>query len=342
MIKLKLARWATLTILLSTFFMVSLVSLMAQTPQEAEVEFYIKSRSTEQSLTVGDQLTLRLEVKHPTGSRVSLPQVGREWGAFQVIEQTPPVETNNDDGTSITGKEIIVTIFQPGLYKTPNLIVTHRTPNGTIEDLASPVILLKISTVITDEDDMELRDLKDQAAMPVPLIWPWVALGLLAVSLLIFALAWAVWWFYIRKRKPVVEVEPVPVPVIQLRPPEEIALEELERIAALKLPEQEKVKEHYSLVSECIREYVENRYQIPAPEQTTVEINHTLRKRSLPIGHLSGLMGLLRESDLVKFARYQPSRENIISLVDKARHVVTVTTPKPAPSPPPDKLEKQL
>jgi len=322
-------KFGLLPIMLALLFLgLSLFALqvVAETPLEAEVEFYVQSRSSDQPLTVGDQLTFHLVVTHPTGARVALPQVDRAWGNFRVIEQTPPEEVDNNDGSATTSKNIIVTTFQPGYYKTPDLVITHRKPDGTIEELASPVIQLNVSSVITDSEDDELRDLKNQANLAVPSIWLWVLGGVALVIILITLIIGARWWLARRQRKPVIIEELLPPPVIDSRPPEVIALAELQRIEAMHLPIQQQWKEHYSLVSACMRQYLENRYKITALEQTTTEINHALRKNSLPIGHVSNLMGILHESDLVKFARYAPNEELAAELIKKAREGVILTT----------------
>ena len=46
---------------------------LAQSP-DASVEFFVKSPDSDGPITVGDQVTLRLEIRHPQDSRVVLPQ----------------------------------------------------------------------------------------------------------------------------------------------------------------------------------------------------------------------------------------------------------------------------
>jgi hypothetical protein len=46
---------------------------------------------------------------------------------------------------------------------------------------------------------------------------------------------------------------------------------------------------------------------------------------------VSSFMSVFAESDLVKFARYQPNFSEVGSLINRARAVVDVTTPAPAP-----------
>lgn len=316
-----------LTALFSTLLA---LPILAQSPPDANVEFFIKSPEPDKPLTVGDRITLRLEITHPRDSRVVLPQVDKQWQVFEVIDQTAPETVDNGDGTATTGKDIVVSVFQPGQFQTPALVVTHRKPDGSLEELAAPVIPIRVTSVLTE--DTELRDLKPQAELPVPPIWPWVLAGLwLAMALALLLTAGGLWLYRRWLKRPAVEL--AAVPFIDLRPPEVIAHAELDRIEALNLPAQHRIKEHYSLVTDCLRRYIESRYRIPALEQTTGEVRTAFRMASLPVKDVNSFMTIFIESDLVKFARYRPQSDEVNSLIYKARVVVDATTPQPEAAP---------
>ncbi len=302
--------------------------VIAQSSTEAKVKFYIQARSHPKPLTIGDQLTMRLEVIHTSEARVALPQVDKEWGAFRVIEQTAPESVKRNDGTAITRKDIKVTVFRPGTYKTPSLVVTHRDPTGKMENLAAPVIQVNFTSVLTDEDDIDLRDLKPQVSLPTPLVWAWILGGVAVAILLVILTSWVLMWLQRRRRQKLVVAEPIVLKPKDGRPPELIAYTKLDWIESLNLPAKQQFKQHYTMVSDCLREYVENRYNIAALEQTTYELHHDLKQQAVPSEHIGEFMGVLSESDLVKFARYQPADEQANKLVNQARAVVTMTTPK--------------
>ncbi len=308
---------------------------IAQEARDAEVEFYVRERP-EGVLTVGDQVTLRLEVTHPSASRIVLPQLEREWGPFEVLDQAAPETVNHEDGTATTGKDIVVTLFQPGRFQTPPLVVTHRKPDGSLEELAAPVVQLRVTSVLTEES--VLQDLKPQAAMVVPPLWPWIVGGLLLTMFLTGLLAGTGLWVYHRWQKRAA-APALAAPFVDTRPPEVIALSELDRIETLNLPAQNQVKEHYSLVDGCLRRYIEGRYQFPALEQTTGEIRTAFKKSALPIRVIGNFMSLLTESDLVKFARYVPPAEEVDRLIGRARAFIHATTPEPEPLPDTPKRE---
>lgn len=305
----------------------------AQSPDDADVNFYVVPSEENAPLTVGDRITLRLEVTHPPDSRVQLPQIEEEWGDFEVISQTGQDTVTRDDGTAVTRKDIVVSLFAPGQFQTPPLVVTHRKADNTFEELGAPVIPLTIDSVLVEGDD-QLRDLKAQFTLPVPPTWPLVLAGLLLGVALAAGLLYVGQWAYSRwwQKSPVFDA---PLPVIDARPPEVIAYAELDRIEALNLPAQSQLKLHYSLVANCLRDYIERRYQIPALEQTTDELHVAFRRSTVPVEFAGRFLSLFNLSDLVKFARFNPGPAEADQIVSHARALVTDTIPVPAPEPAP-------
>jgi hypothetical protein len=166
----------------------------------------------------------------------------------------------------------------------------------------------------------DLNPLKEQwKAPPNYLLWGAIALAvLIAVGALI-------WW--IRKRRSRGAVE---APAVRL-PPEVIALAELERIAALGLPARGDFKQHYTLVTDVVRHYVEARYGVEAMDRTTYELMDALEHHRVRV---EGLETLLKEADLVKFAKFAPSADSATVALNHAREIVIHTTPvRPTPDP---------
>jgi len=297
---------------------------LAQTP-DAEVDFYLKAPPPpDQPYTIGDRITLRLEVTHLVDSGVALPQLDSEWNEFTVVQQTPPETIKNIDGRAVTGKDITVALFAPGDFQTPPLIITHRPPAGAVEELAAPVISIKITSVLTD--DSALRDLKPQADLPAPPVWPWVVGGILLTMLLLGLLTGVGLWLHHRRQQQALAGDAPGAPVDR-RPPEEIAHAELDHIESLNLPAHRQFKQHYSLVADCLRRYIEGRYHISALEQTTGEIRRSLRQTDISVHDSHRFMAIFTESDLVKFARHRPDPAAAAELVAQARQVVDVTAP---------------
>ena len=318
----------TFSLLIGLFSLYFAVPATAQT-FDAKVNFFAVMPEDGSPFTVGDHITLRLEVRHPANSRVTLPNIPEEWEEFEVISQTETTTVNHNDGSDTTGKDIIVSLFEPGSYQTPRLVVTHFQADGSPEDLGAPIIPLTIESVLI-EGDTDLRDLKAQAEMPVPPVWPWIVAGFILVLVLLGLLAALGTWLYRRQQQRV--GMPIPLmPVVDNRPPEVIAYSELDRIEALNLPAKDQFKEHYTLVTDCLRRYIEGRYQIPALERTTDEMRTSFAQALTPTERVRDFINLFTESDLVKFARHRPDTHQAYELIPKARTIVDVTTPVPEP-----------
>ncbi|MFQ5611496.1 MAG: BatD family protein [Anaerolineae bacterium] len=315
-----------LPLLVAVLLLATFILPLAAQEGGLDIRFFIKS--ARDPLTVGDPVTLRLEVRHPPDSRVGLPQLGTEWGAFEVLDQMPTETTADEDGRTTTSKEYVVTLFAPGQYQTPPLTVTHRGADDSIELLSPPPLSLEVTSVLTE--DLELRNLKPQASLPEPSLLPLLLVGFFLATVLTLVLAALGLWLYRRWQK-TAPPPAIPQPVIDPRPPEVIAFAELDRIEALDLPARHKIKEHFSLVADCLRRYVEGRYGIPALERTTFEVRQAFRQGPVPGDAARSFLNLFSDSDLVKFARYRPGPEDAYRLIPQARAIVEATTPEPAP-----------
>ena len=111
------------------------------------------------------------------------------------------------------------------------------------------------------------------------------------------------------------------------RLPHEIALDDLAAIERLGLPEQGRFKEHYSLVTDTVRRYLEETYDIPMMERTTGEIRAELGRTPLDRETKARLLSFLQESDLVKFADIVPRAADAHALTAEGRALVEATRP---------------
>ena len=123
---------------------------------------------------------------------------------------------------------------------------------------------------------------------------------------------------------------PLAQPGLDRRSAYEIALDELARIERLDLPGQERFKEHYTLVSDCVRRYIDREYRIPAIDQTTDEVRSELRRTTIVAEHSSQAVALLRDCDLVKFAKFEPEVAAAHQTTGQARRLVGLLRLVPA------------
>jgi hypothetical protein len=105
----------------------------------------------------------------------------------------------------------------------------------------------------------------------------------------------------------------------------------LDEIERMELLEKEEIKKSYTLVVDTLRTYVEKRFGVLAMDETTDELLSDLRRTRVEI---DGLEIILREADLVKFAKHRPEIPAAKQLIDSGRGIVARTAPRPlAPEP---------
>ncbi|MFN2179357.1 MAG: hypothetical protein ACK2UV_07720, partial [Candidatus Promineifilaceae bacterium] len=92
-------------------------------------------------------------------------------------------------------------------------------------------------------------------------------------------------------------------------------------------PERKLFKEHYSMVSDTVRIYLESIYAVPVMERTTGEIASELQATTLDRGTQRRVVTFLQESDLVKFADIVPSEAEAYELIAQGRMIVESTKP---------------
>jgi hypothetical protein len=277
---------------------------------------------------VGDPIPLTLALTHPAAYQVILPILPDAWGDFEVVSQSPATVVANADGTATTTMLIDARLFQPGVFDTPPLEVSVTDGQGGLQQvLAAPAAVSIVS--VLQEGDTALRDIKPQAALPIPAAWPWMAAGLAAVALVA-----VVMWQARRRRKL----------ALDNRQTHEVALDGLRIVEGLRLPEQGRFKEHYTLVSDTVRIYVERRFAVPALERTTGEIRPNLARVDMAPEVSALLIAFLQESDLVKFSKWTPDVASAHQLLAHGRMIVEATKPKPPAEPasqPPAKRRRQ-
>jgi hypothetical protein len=161
----------------------------------------------------------------------------------------------------------------------------------------------------------DIRPIRDPVPLGPDLTWLWILLAVAAFA----ALAW--WWFT-RKKPPVVD------PAL-LIPPHRRAKERLRGATEL-------LSDPYafcSLVSDVIRVYLEERFNLHAPDRTTEEFLDELRNSSrLNEEHKALLENFLMKCDLVKFAREEPTELELRGLLDAALRLIDETREASVPS----------
>ena len=310
--------WLAL-LLAAVLFMAVVGSATAQNvpPSGVQVSF-VADRS---ELTVGDVVTLSLVIAHPTDVVVVVPRLEREWGPFEVQNQTSVQTISVDGGIRTIAKQIRVTLFATGDFETPALPITIRGPDGSVEQTQPVPVHLTVNSVLSGSDD-QLKDLRPPADFSTS-FWDRPAVLIIGGLIIVGLLGASGNYIYGRSRRP----ETSDVPVVDTRSPWEVAMQEFDRIARLDLPANGGLKEHYTLVAGALRTclgatFLISEEQTNAADMSTEEIETAARQSSLDPGNARAIIELLQEADLVKFANYEPPASRAYEAAGQARVLV--------------------
>ena len=299
------------------------IAAVAQQPAQSPVSVSLTAHPD--ALTVGDIVVLTLEVTHPVNYVVVVPRLDREWGAFEIVSQSPVRSEPQGEGIAETQQQLEVTLFMPGTFETPVLPLSVRKPDGGIEQVLAPPVELTVNSVLSGTDE-QLIDIRSPADMSAP---SWRSLTALALASFATAVVALALYFSIRRLRGPGEQ---PVSAVDTRTPWEIAVQEIERIERIDLPSDGRFKEHYALVARVTKDYVrvtclEDVSGADAREMTTDEVVAALSQSSLDRRNVHRLVELFLEADLVQFSNYSPQASQAYEALRRVRGFVEGTKP---------------
>lgn len=266
-------------------------------------------------IRIGEQVKLDVYVTYNANQKnikIQWPEIGDtitekiEVISVSAIDTTFPDQTNSSK--IFQHQQITISAYDSGYFSIPpfKFIVDGDTANP----LYTESFLLEVHTVPTDTSATKLKDIKP--LFDEKFNWRWysayiyggIAL-LVAIIIAIFVLR-----YYSNKRKEIV-IEPEKPKI----PAHITALASLQRIKEEQVWKEEKIKEYYSSISEVIRQYIEERFNVFALESTTDEIMKAFRSQVVDKESKDKLQQILTLSDLVKFAKMFPiESEHVFSL----------------------------
>ena len=277
-----------------------------------------------------DRIALSLTASAPEEYTVSLPDLdkGDALKYFIVSADEKQDKVEHRDGLVTRRRTYILEpVCVREKFKIGQIGVRFTKDNEAAHEICTEEIPLDI-TIPPDEEiqkrlDGELKSSsKPMTRLHPPSIWPyviWTAIAAAAIAILYAALA-----FIIRKRREKAAIPPPPLP------PWINARRELERLLAERLSENGLFMEYYNRIQLILRTYIEDRFQIRAPELTTEEFLDKLRKEDSAVAsYREQLEQFLRHCDLVRFAAQIPSQQDIAATFKSCSDFVEATTPAP-------------
>jgi hypothetical protein len=267
-------------------------------------------------IRTGQPLVVDFTIERPSASGVRVPTIKDPLGAWDVRKvESLPVSPQTPERLV---ERLTLATFESGEQTIPSLEFTLRDAEGGETSLVSPELTVQVRSLLgQDADPTRIRDVKGAVDMPLDPVWMWYAAGVLVVAALT-ALALLTWRTRLKVAAP---------PEL----PHARALRELEELAARQLPQKGLVLDFYVLLSDTVRRYVEGRFGIRAPEQTTKEFLQVARHHpAIREDHQRMLAAFLRAADMVKFAAQRPGPAECDRGLEAARGFVQESMPESA------------
>ena len=268
---------------------------------------------------IGDAIHVHVALTHPKGA-TPRAVLGDTLGGFTVLERLPVTEESDTSGTS----EIVVSRYEAGSIVLPAIPYQYSFPGDSAARIVTTNPLALTIRAVAVDTTKDIRDLKPPLSIPISLLEILIYLGIAAAAIGAVYIGYRLW----KRRGTKAAGGEVSAPP---RPAHVIALEELAILKEKKLWQQGLIKQYYSEVTEILRRYIENRYQLKALEETTDEILKGLAGTGMSGDVLRALEKSLRKADLVKFAKAQPGipeHEEIMAIAYDAVERTKVV-PKP-------------
>ena len=250
--------------------------------------------STKKKIGAEFKLTLKTDVD--TLSKVKFPNA-KFFGPLEVI-QSYKIDTVKNGARYELIKKYGLTQFDSGKYTIPRIpVLINGKPSF------SDSIKVEVNDVKVDTLKQKMYDIKDIAKVESPLGSWWIYLLIL---LAIGVIGYFVYKF-IKKRQSQPKVE-----AIVYTSPIEKATSLLQQLEKKELWQKGEIKNYYSELTDIARNYIEEEIHIPAMESTTSELIEGLRKaaklQKLKLSNetVENLEKVLKQADLVKFAKVKP------------------------------------
>ncbi len=278
----------------------------------------VKAEIDTTNIRIGEQFEFKITVNDT--ANVIIPKLEKLTG-LEIIEDKKIDTLKNQ-----LIKKYILTSFDSGAYYIPQQQIFIRQRLHLTDSL-----LIKVASVKVDTTKQKMFPIKAIQSEPYqfddfkPYLW-YALIALIIIGLMLY--------FILRKKKEV--EEEVVVPAL---PPFEEAIQKLHELDEKLLWQNNQIKEYYSELTEIVRGFIERELKVPALESTTDELIDILtdfndsKAISTTKETIKKLRDLLREADLVKFAKSKPFSEQIEANRKEAEEVVTELKPETIKSP---------
>jgi len=273
-------------------------------------------------ITIGEKVKYIITVEAPKDTKIDFPVIDNTliscgFAVRDFGEEKPVKVTKN---TMRWKYWYLLDTYTISSYTITPVTIPYTLLDGTKGNAQTKDAFLEVKSVIKEGE--EAKDIKDiQGPVEIRVDYGmFIMLG--SVVLLVILILGIGIPYYLRRRK-------IKAEEIKIIPPHIIALDGLEKIKGMQLDTEGKIKEYYISISAIIRHYIENRFNLHAPERTTEEFLYDISATNT-LSHVYKplLRDFLKHCDMVKFAKYGPTKTEIDSVYETAKRFVEETIPR--------------
>ncbi len=265
--------------------------------------------------SLGATVTLTISVTAEKDVELLMPEFGEALERFSIVDFAPR-QSLDDEGRTVAVQTYRLQLPSSGKQTVPPILIEYvdrrpgqrEAPEGyDAYELLTERLEFEVQSVIPKDAKADLKpalgELGPREVPPAPR-WPWLVVGLV---LLAAASPLALRAFLAWRRK------------ARQRSAYEIARARLQRLLDSPRPAAEQIDAFYVELSGIVRRYLEDRFDLRAPELTTEEFLASVGESpDLSRDHQALLQEFLRQADLVKFAGVQPSDADVERSIEVA------------------------
>jgi hypothetical protein len=252
-------------------------------------------------MLVGDQTGFTLGLRLPENYFYTWPQLNDTLSANVEIVKKSAIDTLSiENGMMTIAQKLTITAFDSGYYVIPPVRFDYGAEGSeTLTQIETEPYLLNVFSVEVDTTQT-FKPIKGPIEAPYTFaeILPWLLL-----TLAILLIAGLAIYFLVRREKNVPLFSAKPKPKIA---PHKVALDNLDKLNDQKVWQQGHIKIYHSRLTDIIRIYIEDSFEVRAVEMTTPEILKSIKRTQIIEKDIELLGEMLELADLVKFAKFKP------------------------------------
>jgi hypothetical protein len=282
-------------------------------------------RVDKSKITIAGTLWLELETAIGLGYEVNMPTVDKSLENFGIVDWqnlSNRLDANNNVVSTyryrlepfLSGK-LAIPAFTFEFRDVNEQAVRPNSPQAskTYELTTEPVDIEVTSLLGEQRGKLSIADIENVVDMPAKTVLWWLLSAVAVVG------GAGGLWLYFRRKKTKAAVR-------IFKSAHEIAYARLQSLIRQDLVKAGKVKGFYEAISDILRHYIEDRFEMKAPERTTEEFLFEIRDTGvLSETDRKALTEFLTHCDLVKFAKHSPTNEQIQYTFDLAKNFIEQT-----------------